>query len=382
MAIKVATINQGSSTVDDEAKVTAITGGKVNGLTVSLEVSPDTKNVDLSGMISVSKNSSWQLYADIARQILIPTKYATNLIDGNNTYYIVVNSSDEKINRTYTLNIWKNYYATVFYYINDELVDTQENVPSHTYLNDRIPQKTGYSVVEGWNCKNYYVDSKVITFNAKMNPNTYKVTFEANGGKCSETSKKVTYDKEYSLPIPTREDYFFCGWQYNNNLITDEKGTGIDIWKNNSDVKLTTLWERETEHFCIIKSNKITGLTSKDITKLKIPDYITSIGDEAFKGCKNLANVTIGDSVTSIGTSAFRNCSSLTSINWNAVSIATLASTYHPFENCTNITTVNIGKNVQSIPEYAFYNFSRLTSIDIPNSVTSIGEVRSMVAVV
>ena len=51
-----------------------------------------------------------------------------------------------------------------------------------------------------------------------------------------------------------------------------------------------------------------------EITKLVIPDGVTSIGDYAFSVCKALTSVTIPNSVTSIGKRAFYGCSALTSI--------------------------------------------------------------------
>ena len=55
---------------------------------------------------------------------------------------------------------------------------------------------------------------------------------------------------------------------------------------------------------------KYTGNASS----VKIPSFVTSIGDRAFLGCKSLTSVEIPDSVTSIGDLAFWGCKSLTSV--------------------------------------------------------------------
>ena len=75
---------------------------------------------------------------------------------------------------------------------------------------------------------------------------------------------------------------------------------------------------------------------------------VTSIGNEAFRGCTILTSITIPDSVTSIGEMAFASCKSLTSIT--------------------------IPDSVTSIDSGAFRFCTGLTSITIPNSVISIGD--------
>ena len=50
-------------------------------------------------------------------------------------------------------------------------------------------------------------------------------------------------------------------------------------------------------------------------TNYIIPDTVTSIGRNAFSGCKSLKSINIPNSVTNIGEYAFFNCISLTSIN-------------------------------------------------------------------
>lgn len=48
---------------------------------------------------------------------------------------------------------------------------------------------------------------------ATASPNKYTVTFNANGGSCSTSSKSVTYNSTYgSLPTPSRTGYTFSGW--------------------------------------------------------------------------------------------------------------------------------------------------------------------------
>ena len=51
------------------------------------------------------------------------------------------------------------------------------------------------------------------------------------------------------------------------------------------------------------------------VTKVTVPEGITSIGDSAFWPCHNLTEVSIPSSVESIGKSAFSYCTSLREIN-------------------------------------------------------------------
>ena len=51
------------------------------------------------------------------------------------------------------------------------------------------------------------------TFTASFSPLSYTVTFNANGGSVSTSSKSVSYGSKYNtLPTPTNDGYSFSGW--------------------------------------------------------------------------------------------------------------------------------------------------------------------------
>lgn len=147
-----------------------------------------------------------------------------------------------------------------------------------------------------------------------------------------------------------------------------------------------------------------TGLTS-----ISIPKNLTNIGMGAFRGCSNLASIVVetGNSVydsrddsnaiietasnnlllgckntiipntvtsickdASLDDGAFSDCYGLTSIEIpNSVTIIGNFA----FSNCRNLTSVHIGNGVTNIGDCAFTNCVSLKSVSIPSSVTSTG---------
>ncbi len=126
------------------------------------------------------------------------------------------------------------------------------------------------------------------------------------------------------------------------------------------------------------------------LTSIEIPASVTSIGDYAFDGCSNLATMTvetgntvydsrngcnaiiekesntlifgckntkIPDDVTSIGDDAFQGCAGLTSVT---IPDGVTRIGNYAFESCTGLTTVTIGSGVTYIGTDAFFNCTKV----------------------
>ena len=106
------------------------------------------------------------------------------------------------------------------------------------------------------------------------------------------------------------------------------------------------------------------------IEKLTLPNGLKVIGQYAFSGCTTLKNFSIPNGVTDIGMFAFQSCDAFTSFTIPS-SVTTIAPA--TFKSCEKLESVTIPNSVTSIGESAFYDCKAFTSITIPTSVTSIG---------
>ena len=144
-------------------------------------------------------------------------------------------------------------------------------------------------------------------------------------------------DKPTKLIVTGRLDEYT---NYNfERLVEALRKDKVRVYLDLSNLKISREF-RET--YGNINLKKCTGMIG-----IKLPDWVTSIGDSAFADCTNLAYIDIQPSVTSIGSGAF--------------------------EFCSNLKEITIPRSVKSIGDYAFYNCGKIT-VSLYKSKTTLGE--------
>ena len=132
---------------------------------------------------------------------------------------------------------------------------------------------------------------------------------------------------------------------------------------NNDDLLLVTVFGSDTaidEYY-----SDRNGLVS-----VSIPNSVTSIGIDAFRGCNGLTSIIIPNSVITIGSGAFSGCFGLTSITIPN-SVTTIES--YIFDCCSSLNSVTLSYSATVVRYAAFRGCNGLMSVSIPNSVTTIG---------
>ena len=128
-----------------------------------------------------------------------------------------------------------------------------------------------------------------------------------------------------------------------------------------------TPWEKEQGDMVIL--NGILVRYQGSNADVVIPGHVTTIGEKAFEGCKNLKSVEIPDSVKYIGPNAFEGCGKLKSVKLPKEITCIEVGV---FFGCKSLRSVEIPDGVISIERIAFRDCTNLKKIELPDSVTNV----------
>ena len=248
--------------------------------------------------------------------------------------------------------------------IHTEVVDTRIEP---TYTSTGLTEGSHCSV-----CGEILVAQEIIpmvspfTFTLSGDKTYYTVTGLKSDAAITNMVIPATYN---DLPVKTiggnAFDYLDIETVFIPNSITS---IGVNAFRGSAS--LTTVTFEEGSQLTSIGDNAFNGCTV--LTSIDIPAGVTTIGGSSFSSCTNLTTVTFAENsqLTSIGTRAFSSCSSLKSI---AIPSNVIVIDEYTFSGCSSLTSVEFPNGLTTIKTCAFQNCSSLLSIVVPNSVTSIG---------
>ena len=192
-------------------------------------------------------------------------------------------------------------------------------------------------------------------------------------------------DVELPPSITTIGKYFFA---YCENLRTIEVPANVTTLAEEPFVYASNLTSVKFEDNSRLTTIGERTFRQQDFENINIPSGVTTIGNSAFDSCTKLKIVTFedGTQLTTIGDSAFSGCTNLESVffqgtmkQWCALNFANATS--NPCCNGVNLYinnellegTLVIPDDIDSISNYTFYYCTSLERVEIPASVTTIG---------
>ncbi|MBQ4070916.1 MAG: leucine-rich repeat domain-containing protein [Clostridia bacterium] len=257
-------------------------------------------------------------------------------------------------------------------------------------------------------CGEAFTDGEDIT------PTTYTVSVDDSLAGAGTAIGCGTYNSGEAIVLSAEANlgYTFLGWYSADSLVCEDEEYSLIIDKN-LEARFGIAPEMQGFSF---SSNAdgfvITELADKTISKLELPEYVTSIADDVLKDCEiteatvpvsvlsslprkilkgtltkvtiigsgeiplrafynydKLADVTIGDGVTAINKMAFYNCPSLTDLKMgNGVTLIGESA----FDECKKLERFNLSNSIETIGTRAFRNCELINSIVLPAGTTRV----------
>lgn len=165
-------------------------------------------------------------------------------------------------------------------------------------------------------------------------------------GRVSINAKVVYTDKE-STSLAYKDYYVFFA-NGNNVLLLAYMGTGTDL-------TLPANYESKPYEIYLKAFYK-----NDTITKITVPEGITTIGNAAFAECSSLTTVKLPSTLDNLGDLAFQNCTALVSVNFAGSPLSVIQTGV--FKGCSNLTSITL-KGIQTIESEAFLNCTSLVSV-------------------
>ena len=174
-----------------------------------------------------------------------------------------------------------------------------------------------------------------------------------------QSSDKSVYSAYTTVTIPASVTY--------NNYTYSVTSIGTSAFEALTNLQSVTLPTSVTA----INQDAFYGCTR--LANVNLPEGLTTIGQRAFYNC-NLTEITIPSTVTSIGNAAFKG-NPTTTIVWKPTNCTIGSDDNAPFYSTNSqVTSFTFADGVETVPAYLCKYMNRLESIDIPASVTSIGQ--------
>ena len=260
------------------------------------------------------------------------------------------------------------------------------------YVSDRIiyvPARDDDSIINAYKSAEYWSAELMMEFDFEAN----EAIVPNNQIWYSSTSKVIPYDTDvFNTAIVSNE------WnpETGNGVITFYSNvtsigkyafrecTNLQIIKipdsvvsieDSAFTKCTNMTEFKSklasaDGRCLIVDGVLYAFAPAGLTEYAIPEGVTAIGNEVFRGYSSLTNVTIPESVNKIGHTVFEGCTGLLSIS---IPQGVTVIDGDVFYGCTNLISVTIPDGVTSIGYRSFCECYSITTITLPESLTSIG---------
>ncbi|MBO5744545.1 MAG: PASTA domain-containing protein, partial [Clostridia bacterium] len=195
------------------------------GDVITLTVASARKTVVVSDVVGKTQAEAEKILTDQGFIVTVSESYDVNVAAGKVISQSFAAGSEQLPNSSITIYVSKGKQPVTVTY--DANGGTVSPVSKSAYLSDvygalPTPTRTGYKFVGWYSAKTggsavtantTVTNSSNHTIYAIWEAQNLTVTFNANGGSVSTSSKSITYGSTYgTLPTPTRSGYTFVGW--------------------------------------------------------------------------------------------------------------------------------------------------------------------------